>query len=510
MSDRRNFIRTSLMAAAGIAASDTLLAKPLANLQNKPKKKTKGMPANQQQLQNVNGLKTLLVKGKVTSVGYPLQDVVISDGLNCTTTDKDGTYSLLTDIRREYLFMSIPSGQKIPVFSNYIPEFSYPISKIDEKEPYVEFRVIPEEGDDKKHNFLLLADPQVLDDKDLQRFYAETVYDIKDFINEQKLTNVFSVGCGDIVYDHLELYEQFKQYYSIAKVPFFAVPGNHDTDKKSQSDEGSSETFQNQMAPRYYSFNKGEVHYVVLDDVFYHGSGYIGYLEKDQMDWLKNDLSYIPKGKTVILFTHIPPYNTEHTRLGESKPRVSTALMNREGLYKLLDGYKSYIITGHMHEMEFIKDGGAEIHVCGAVCGAWWTADICGDGTPNGYMVYSVDGDKLTWQYKATKKPFDHQIRIFNELNTDKKRVLANVWGANKDWKINLYADGQKKGEMTQILDKDPLSQSLFDGPELPKKHKWVDSYINYHMYEYKLESAAQNIVVEAVSDQGKTFTQTL
>ena len=105
-------------------------------------------------------------------------------------------------------------------------------------------------------------------------------------------------------------------------------------------------------------------------------------------DVYKRQLEYIEKGKTVVVFCHIPPNNFSSER-NDSSDKASVTVVNRELLYSILKGYKSYIITGHMHESEFISEQGVQIHVCGAVCGAWWSDNICYDGTPNGYMPVS-------------------------------------------------------------------------------------------------------------------------
>ncbi len=491
MIDRRSFLKSTFIAAAGLAIP----------LNTFPKQSIRNLKTSK-------GLDLLTVKGKVTSKGQPVKGAIISDGFSCVATDIKGQYEITTNRNNSFIFLSVPAGYKIPVGQDNLPDIYHSINTLMENKA-LNFDLEPD-NNSSKHTIFLMADPQVIDEADLQRFINETIVDVNNFISSEKIENSFAVSCGDIVFDRPNLFDGYKAGITKLHTASFTVPGNHDIDRTANTDDYSTETFKKHFGPNYYSFNKGEFHYIVLDDVFWFGSNYMGYIDQEQLDWLSNDLSFIPKEKIVMLFMHIPPFNSAYKRSGDKQPGIRDFVNNKEALYEIIKGYKSYIITGHMHETEFVKDGENEIHVCGAACGAWWTDNICGDGTPNGYMVYTADGNKLTWQYKATGKPFDYQLKIYDQRNTDKKRILANIWAANENWKINLYADGKMLGEMKSVLDKDPLASEKFDGAELPKKHKWVDSYPTYHMYEFKTDVAAKEITVEAVTDQGKTFKETI
>ena len=72
-------------------------------------------------------------------------------------------------------------------------------------------------------------------------------------------------------------------------------------------------TLKQYFGPDYYSFNRGKVHYVILDDVFCvgRGSAAIVYLPEEQLRWLEQDLSRIKPGGTVVVSFHIPTYTRE-------------------------------------------------------------------------------------------------------------------------------------------------------------------------------------------------------
>jgi hypothetical protein len=213
---------------------------------------------------------------------------------------------------------------------------------------------------------------------------------------------MFGIGCGDLMFDNLSLFPEYERAVQGMGVPFFQVVGNHDLNFEGRTDEASVQTFMKHFGPEYYSFNRGAVHYVVLNDVFWHGAGYIGYLTADQLAWLEADLAGVEPGSPVVVALHIPALGTHFRRVGERRPNVGGAVQNREALYRLLEPYKAHVLSGHTHESEHVFEGGVHEHVHGTVCGAWWSGPICYDGTPNGYGVYEVRGRRSAG---ATRPP---------------------------------------------------------------------------------------------------------
>lgn len=90
-----------------------------------------------------------------------------------------------------------------------------------------------------------------------------------------------------------------------------------------------------------------QVHYIVLDDVFWFGGGYIGYLDADQLLWLERDLQTLEPGRTVVVFTHIPMLSTQFCRRGDANPDLGTSVSNRDMLYRLLEPFKAHVMSGH-------------------------------------------------------------------------------------------------------------------------------------------------------------------
>ncbi len=137
-------------------------------------------------------------------------------------------------------------------------------------------------------------------------------------------------------------------------VPVYYVPGNHDLDFDATRDEDSFDTMKSYMGASYYSFNYGDVHFVILDSVEYPNEtsgSYNGKISDSQMEWLANDLAYVPKDKLIVLNMHIPIVS-DLDRDSE-KHQVD----NREQLYALLDGRKVVSLGGHTHTLSHFKAG---------------------------------------------------------------------------------------------------------------------------------------------------------
>lgn len=137
--------------------------------------------------------------------------------------------------------------------------------------------------------------------------------DCKQLLSSYATTDVFGIDCGDIVGDHQELYPDYLKRADQLDIPIYRVVGNHDMNYDGRTHETSYKTFEDTFGPSYYSFNKGNAHYIVVDNNFFIGRDYfyMGYLDEKTFAWLDQDLSYVPKGSLVFFIMHIPSCQTE-------------------------------------------------------------------------------------------------------------------------------------------------------------------------------------------------------
>ena len=448
------------------------------------------------------------VRGIVQSSGQGLIDVAVTDGINVTRTATDGTFELITDSATPFVYITTPGGYEIGRNDTGTARFYQPISANVEGEAEAVFELQQRPDRNTNHAFLVWADTQTQNQFETGLLHEQTVPDALKLVQELGEQDMFGVGCGDIMFDDLTLYPEYERAVQLLDIPFFQVVGNHDLDMESATDGGSTRTFMQHFGPPYYSFDRGLVHYVVLDDVLWHSRGYIGYLDDVQLNWLAQDLAGIEPGRPVVVFAHIPGLSTRYSRNGESNASISSSITNRDRLYQLLEPYQAHLISGHTHENEHVFEGGIHEHIHGAVCGAWWSGPICYDGTPNGYGVYEIRGEQVTWQYKSTGYDRSYQMRVYDPGadSTAPDEIVANIWDADPNWEIVWFEDGIRKGLMSNRLGKDPMSVKMHTGPDAPERRTWVEPVITNHLFYAPVSPDAKEIRVVATDRFDRTY----
>jgi hypothetical protein len=459
--------------------------------------------------------KSLLQQTKLTgyikSNGKGIANVSVTDGHLVVFTDRSGFYSFYANSKARFVNFSIPSGYKIPHLES-IAQF-YSIINLSAENQQTDFNLEKLASNDEKHGFVVWADTQIQNQKDADLLFQTAAPDLKELTTNYPKDYLHGIGCGDLVWDNFSLFPDYKKAISFSGLPFFNVIGNHDMDLNARSDEGSSQTFESHFGPTYYSYNRGKIHYIVLDDVFFVGvqKKYIGYITETQLSWLEQDLQNVKDGSTLVLSLHIPTYTNQHKR-NNAQEEMGGTVTNRQRLYDILQNYKVHIMSGHTHFNEVIIDKNITEHIHGTVCGAWWTGNICGDGTPNGYGVYEVNGDDINWYYKATGKDKNHQMRIYQEgKQTDfPTEACINVWNYDKNWQINCFADGKAIGNPVQKTALDPLANKNLLGKDFPSIRGWVEPNLTDHLFYIQVPQNTKILAVKAVDGFGNIYEESI
>jgi hypothetical protein len=498
---RRDFLRSLGLAGLGLSINVTL-TKAAPQLPQAPPTAIAGP----------RDLSPVLLNGKVHEDGKGIAGVAVTDGINVTLTDAKGSYSLASNATATFVYISIPRGYTF----NHQKGITRFYQKIEPQKGRfkADFALQKLGVDDTKHNFIVWADPQIQNKEDAAQLNAQSAPDTRQLVNSYGKNALFhGIGCGDLVWDHFELFEDYKAAVEKTGIPFFQVIGNHDLDLDARTDDYSSDTFKKLFGPSYYSFNRGEVHYVVLDDVFFLGTSkkYIGYIPEHQFAWLEQDLATVKPGATVVVSVHIPVYTGAQRRNKAAEEPIGGVVSNRKELYRILKPYKAHIMSGHTHFNEKVFEGNTTEHVHGTVCGAWWTGPICYDGTPSGYGVYEVNGSDIQWYHKSVGKPKDHQFRFYaTGTIADKPDTCAvNVWNWDPQWKVEWLEDGKAMGEMKREIALDPLSVELHAGTEKPARRAWVDPVLTDHMFFAQPSPSAQNITIQATDRFSNIYKKT-
>ena len=452
----------------------------------------------------------LVVSGVVRDdAGKPVSGVKVSDGYNFSLSDARGNYELSVHDDADFVFVCIPSGFEISN-RNGAPYFYRTLNRTRSSQK-VDFDLVRLQIDDNHHQFMVWADVQVYNESELA-LVAKAAADAKSVARGNGLYT-FGVSCGDIVGTWSSgMSETIHKTCAEAGFPFFTLMGNHDYKAGVGTNEESKQIYSDSYGPTYYSFDKGKIHYVVLDDVFYFYRHYIGYLEQSQLEWLKKDLSYVSEGSTVVLFMHIPTYSRE-ARSGQfNKEEYNKILTNRQALYDILAPYKAHICSAHEHYAEnyLINDQLFE-HVHAPLSGLFWQSLYSCDGLPWGYYVYEADGDELVdWYYKAVGESREKQFTAYRVGEDPLKAhsVVANVWNYDPSWKVEWRENGVDQGPMEKYNGWD---RNIVADVEARREKEFTWKYIGAGQTEHLFCATPSSIDSEVeivVTDRfGKVYT---
>ncbi len=348
------------------------------------------------------------IKGKVYCDGAGIGGVVVSDGYQVTQTDGQGIYYLASEKRHGYVFISIPGGYETSRIGAQ-PQFWQALRLPAGQNEEANFELIG--VDNRNHTMLVMGDIHLANRTDDRRQFAAFL-DEAQALGDRHLTDghrIYGLTLGDMTW---ELYWQSNNYglpqfvNEIKDMPMavFMTIGNHDHDMYTTGDWDTATKYKQILGPSYYSFNIGEVHYIVLDNIECTNDGtdggrdYNNRVVADQLEWLRRDLAHVDRQTPVVVASHIPLHNTSGTM---------QALGGRD-LLACFDGYpRVHFLTAHTHNNYNVDKPEVFEHNVGAVCATWWWTgrlsgnQVCKDGTPGGYLLWTVDGKDIEWKYKA-------------------------------------------------------------------------------------------------------------
>ena len=233
----------------------------------------------------------------------------------------------------------------------------------------------------------------------------------------------FFIAMGDLV-DNGEHAYQWNEWFArigpmITRIPAAPVLGNHETytmDWKVripqaylhyfQLPEGGPQVYKNQ----FYSFDYGDVHYVVLNTQMQEMKEFYPNLLQDQLDWFKADMEKAKKKWNVVLL------HKDVLRYGfltRETPREEGFSEEGKVFMPLFDKYKvDVVLTAHLHTYrnrghiyDFKRDTKGPLYILTGVAGdvrypnLWkrHSLDVAIAPQPetNNYMVLETSTDKL-------------------------------------------------------------------------------------------------------------------
>ncbi len=223
--------------------------------------------------------------GKVTESagGNPVSGVMVTDGRNVVKTDENGCFTLKGYRKTRFITITTPSGYTCENF--YIPA-----SKDTEEYNFVLTKDERTAAED--HSFIQISDTEIGENG-----AGQWLEYLKEAVEEEE--PAFLIHTGDICYEAGLKRHKTDMNTETMGVPVYYVIGNHDY----VDGEYGEELYESIYGPVWYSFNVGNVHYVVTP--FQTGADRrSGYNKNDRWKWLENDLANIDPDMKVVIFNH--------------------------------------------------------------------------------------------------------------------------------------------------------------------------------------------------------------
>jgi hypothetical protein len=327
-----------------------------------------------------------------------LAGVVVSDGVDVAVTGSNGAYALESSGRNVFV---VTPGDRRSTSAWYRPV-----------SPTIDFALasspVPNEW-----RFAHLSDTHV-DAANVDRMRRALAL-------AQTRAPEFAIVTGDLNRDALRVDEAtararidlYASEAAKAPMPVRSAPGNHDIfgierhlSLVPQTNPAYGKVlYELILGPRYYAFNRGRIHFVVLDTLGIDDLWYYGLLEDDELAWLRKDLALVPPGTQVVTAGHVPlktgRFSTEYVTDGLARTMITVkgvtfyrhVVRNVPALAEILKPYRwTLALQGHTHlaeRLRFLDGGITRFHTAPAV------DHEPGDSTPSGLVLYTVRGEEI-------------------------------------------------------------------------------------------------------------------
>ena len=436
------------------------------------------------------------VSGNVISGEEKLSGVIVTDGTNFTQTNKNGKFSFEIKDDAQFVYIVTPAGYAgdwsagVPAFFKRAEgqsKFTFDLVKTDTKGDY---------------KIIAVGDPQPHSEEHFSQFAGEPLEDLSQTTRSIGLSAV-GIALGDISWDLPVRMDDWKREIVRTGIPFYPVIGNHDHVGKQGGDLQSSAEYRKRIGPENYAFFLGnDVIFSVDNIIFTPDQGYNEGYADHVLAFVRGVMKYVPADAQIYVAQHSPLAGRDNGK----------RILGTSDMLNLLEGHKALFLSGHNHQSKpYTYGNDVTEHNIAAICGTWWDAYHCADGSPRGYKIYTKEAGKLTWYYKAVGHDKDFQVEIFKPGQTLKhpNSVIANVWDWNPDWKIEWYEDGKPMGRMDKVREYSPLHiaemkaryEALGQDPSSWKGTKAAEHYFAATPSQY-----AKNVTVSVTNPFGQTW----
>lgn len=491
---------------------------------------------------------------------------MVSDGTEVTVTDDKGIYELKSAKKWGYVFISVPSGYEVAA-EGVFPQFYQTLKGAADVVEQKDFKLTKVDGQDR-YKLFLLGDMHLANRTNDAAQFTQFTTDLNAYMAQHSGQKMYALTLGDMTWD-LYWYKnnyalpQYRETINrqVKNLQIYHTMGNHDNDFMTTSDYDAAVKYVDCIGPTFYSFNIGQVHYVVMDNIdcsAYDGTdsrNYVKKLSNEQLKWLAKDLAYVDKSTPLIVAMHAQIYKPTSTGFAFDHDSANTEAL-LAALLAALDGYEVHFVTGHTHKVynitpddDVVKGRDIHEHNSGAICASWWWSGnltpgvhVSIDGAPGGYAIWDIDGTDFAWLYKSTGWPEEYQFRSYDLNNVSfsmddvpnipsnipiqlayKKyvnaypensdnEVLIKIWNWNSNWELSVVDERGKTLEYTPVWAYDPLhiaalSVPRFNNSGITSTPSFVtESATNF--FKVKADDADVDLTITVKDEFGHTWTE--
>ena len=365
--------------------------------------------------------------GRITDsgTGEGIPGVPVTDGFNFTVTDENGVYQMKAHPRSMYVSFTQPSEYMIPQSRQHAPAF-FSSTPIEHSRLNInDFRLEPVRSqNNKRFRFIMIGDPQVGNDNHLGRYSNEAIPDLRRYVSSiaGDGEEIFAMNLGDIVWNESSYFKPVIDQMNNIRIGknnwllMYKTIGNHDHMVGYGDDIAAAREYMEVFGPKDYSFNRGDVHFISLDNCYCPEGGdkCQEIITDENLEWIRQDLALVQNKaeKCVVLCVHCP-----------FAGHVAKSELHRQIVEMLAEFNEAHIFSAHWHSTlnyihkDFKTHGGTPVyeHICATACGNWWQSTCCVDGIPCGYYVCTANGNKLdSWYFKGTMLDPSYQLRVYD------------------------------------------------------------------------------------------------
>ncbi len=436
--------------------------------------------------------------GKVTDGKAGLADVLVTDGSRFTRTDKTGFFIMELTKGAEFLSIVTPPGY-VADYSSGAPQF---YQKVVSGKTSYDF-TLTKLSNSPDYNFVVMADPQPKNQAQFDLFKGEPLEELANTckaLAKDRMT--IGICLGDIVQDAMNLFASYKEEIRRTGIPFYAVIGNHDFNKDLTGLDAAAD-FKNAFGPINYAFYLGNDLVVTLNDMEYQTAKKFeeSYPEETVL-FLKALLAQVPKTTKLYVAQHVPIH-----RWWKDAP-----IGRGEEVFALLDGYDVTFLSGHTHVQNITPlRKGIHDHNISGFLGAWWIIDVCRDGTPRGYEIFSRTGTSLSWVYHTVETGDKVQYEIIRpgQSSRNPNSIILNTWDVDDDWKFEWFQDGTPKGQMERVNDIS-YRYATEIAAAYPGYTSTYDPNVNKHFFKATPDAGAKQVVIKITGHFGQKWEEVI